>query len=65
MRFGLLSGGVKFEFRAVYNALLDEPRPIDGRVKFEFIKFDCVNLTVLFACGDLRRKDAGKFKRQI
>lgn len=65
MRLGLLSGWVKFEFRAVYNALLDEPRPIDGRVKFEFIKFDCVNLTVLFAYGDLRRKDAGKFKRQI
>ena len=61
VRFGLLSGGVKFEFRAVYNALLDEPQRIDGRVKFEFIKFDCVNLTVRFDCGGLLCKDAGKF----
>ena len=65
MRFGLLSGGVKFEFRAVYNALLDEPRRIDGRVKFEFVKFGCVNLTVRFDCGGLRRKYTGKFTRQI
>ena len=65
MRFGLLSGGVKFEFRAVYEVLFGEPRRIDGRVKFEFIKFDCVNLTVRFDCGGLCRKDAGKFTRQI
>ncbi len=65
MRFGLLSGGVKFEFRVFYNALLREPRRLDGRVKFEFIKFDCVNLTVRFDCGGLRRKGADKFTSQI
>ena len=65
MRFGLLSGEVKFEFRAVCEALFGEPRRIDGRVKFEFVKFDCVNLTVRFDCGGLRRKGADKFTSQI
>ena len=65
MRFGLLSSGAKFEFRGFYNALLGEPRRLDGRVKFEFIKFDCVNLTVRFDCGGLFCKGAGKFARQI
>lgn len=65
VRFGLLSGGAKFELRVFYNALLGEPRRLDGRFKFEFIKFDCVNLTVRFDCGGLPRKGAGKFTRQI
>ena len=34
-------------------------------VKFEFIKFDRINLTAHPVFGGLRRKDAGKFKRQI